>query len=222
MSQFGKKDKETFVKYYNKMLVLINKLTQSGKINSNHVEEMKGLHEILRYVNSTFSSINNLDLVTRDPQKRSLFLSTIREFSFDAKTIDDLWWITTVNACLRYYWIIESSLLILLKYVKYDDEKDKNVKGDENLGRLKNTVFKKLGICDYFFWNDVDISFRNALAHGWFLVKDNRFTYYQNSQLKNPRQIGQNDFIIKVRIIYLMSMAISGSIGKWETLDELI
>ena len=214
-TRFGTQDKETFRKFHDMMQDILNTLKLAGKINLSHVQEMDTYYEILRWTHWTFNNINIFDLVVRDEEKRIGFQKDVDKHNLKKDAINNMWDMLIIIAFLRYYWVIETTLGVLLKNVKYGTKSREKVDGRETLGQFKE-IFKKLGIYHKFYWGDVDTGFRNALAHGWYIVKEGKFVYYENSQLQNPKELDQNQLIIKLRILYHATLGVLSVVGDWK------
>lgn len=220
MTNFSTTDKIVLKKYYSIMEDIVSTLKKKNKINKNYESDLKKYHEILHWVNWTHENFNLFDGVVRNDERKKIFLKNIKQFEFNEFNLGNMWDLFVVISFLRQYWAIETGLGVLLLNVKYGAKPNEKVKGKETLGDFK-IIFKNLGIYDKFFWEDVDTGFRNALAHGWYLVKKQRFVYYGNSKLENPKELDQVQLAIKLRTLFHISLSILGVVGKWEKLEEI-
>jgi len=200
--------------------LLIKKLQEKNRVNPNHVNDMTKLHELLNYANKTAINVNKLDLIVRDPKVKKEFLKNNEKHNLDSESIEDFWFNLTVLAVLRYYWLIESSLGILLKGIKYGAKPKEKVTGSENLGQFR-TILEKFGVNKHVDWVTIDKNFRNALAHGWFKRDGEKLVYFKNSKLEDPKTLTKIQLIKKSRAIYVNTMAIAGNIGNWKELKDL-
>ena len=212
-------EKNAFKIYDYHAKLLIQNLTKKNKINPNHIKDMTNLHEILNYANTSFININKWDKIVRDQKTRDEFL-TSKKYELDAKTIDDYWFNLTILAILRYYWVLESSLINLLKGVKYGTKPKEKINGRETLGTFKKDVFPRLGINEHIDWKVIDTNFRNSLAHGWYQQKNDYLVYYKNAKLQEPKNLTKIQLIKKLRALYIHSIALVREIGNWEDLED--
>lgn len=213
-------EKKAFRIYDYHAKLLIQKLTKKNKINPNHVKDMTNLHEILNYANASFININKWDKIVRDQKIRNEFITSTKTHGLDGKTIDDYWFNLTILAILRYYWVLESSLINLLKGVKYGTKPKEKINGRETLGTFKKDVFPKLGINDHVDWKVIDTNFRNSLAHGWYQQKKDNLVYYKNAKLEEPKILTKIQLIRKLRSLYIHIIALVGEVGNWKDLED--
>ena len=158
-------------------------------------------------------------MIVREPKTNKKFLKDTKKYGIEYDLIDDFWFNLFILNILKNYWLIESSLGILLKGVKYGTKPKEKVKGRENLGQFVE-ILEKLNVNQHIGWDVIDKNFRNALAHGWFKRHKDKFVYYKNSQLEEPKNLTKLQLINKYRGIYINTMAISGTIGKWLELED--
>lgn len=212
-------EKKAFKIYYYNMQLLMKKLQQKNKMNSNYVENSKRLHEIINNVNQGAVYLNRLDLIISKPKIKKKFLKDTKKYDIDSDLINDFWFNLFILNILKNYWLIESSLGILLKGVKYGTKSKEKVKGRETLGDFEG-ILKKLDVNIHIGWDVIDKNFRNALAHGWFRLHKDKLIYYKNSQLEDPTTLTKPQLIKKYRGIYINTMVISGIIGNWSELVD--
>ncbi len=198
---------------------LYDVLKEQNLINPNHVKDMKNFNAIIKSANQSFVHINDFDKISRDTDERKKFLKKNQGFSSDM--VDEIWFDLYVNATLRWYWVIEVSLITLLKNVQYGKGKKGIVDGKETLGKLKD-VLTNLGVEKRIEWNLLDITFRNALAHGWYYRKNQTFVYFKNSELKKGKGIPLNrsKFMRKCRNLHLFGLIIVSVVGAWKNLTD--
>lgn len=159
-----------WVKYFQD---LMKQLKTQGKINPKHVKEMKNYFRMYNFTNRSAKHINEVDGLARNKTIRKKFLETNPEIESDL--LDEIWFDLLVVATLRSYWMIEISLITLLKDVEYG--RRGIVEGKENLGTLKMIIENELGIIERIDWSAIDITFRNSLAHGWYYRKKQNFVF---------------------------------------------
>ena len=90
-------EKKAFGLYHYHVKLLIQKLTNKKKINSNHVHDMINLHEILNSANKSFININKWDMIVRDQEIRSEFITLNKKYELDGETIEDFWFNLTIK-----------------------------------------------------------------------------------------------------------------------------
>ncbi len=200
-------------------LKLCDELKSQNMLNHNHVKDMKNFNAIIKSANQSFVHINDFDKISRSLEDREKFLKKNSGFSSDM--IDEIWFDLFINATLRWYWVIEISLITLLKNVQYGKGTKGIVKGKETLGQLKD-ILKNLGVENRIEWNLLDTTFRNALAHGWYYRKKQTFVYFKNSELKKGKGIPLNrsKFMLKCRNLHLYGLIIIAVVGDWKNLQD--
>ena len=197
-------------------LKLMNELKKQGKINPKYAKKMREYFRMYNFANQSALHLNEIDGIVRDLAEREKFLKINQNIKGDL--LDEIWFNLLVLSTLRCYWAIESSLVALLQGVEYG-KKGAKVKGTEPLGKLED-ILEILGFQKYIDWSAIDITFRNALAHGWFYRKKQKFVYFNNSKLKNGKLLTVKELIHKCRIVQLYSIAIAGVVGEWTKLKD--
>ena len=202
---------------------LVETLKNQGKMNPNHVKDMKKFNTIYNYANKSFYNVNEIDRITRGTKERKEFLQ--KNSGFNSDTLDEVWFDLFINAVLRWYWVIEVSLISLLKEIQYGKRKKDGspilVAGTENLGKLK-IILNGLGVAKHIEWDIIDITFRNALAHGWYYRKNQNFVYFKNSNLTKGKGtlLNRSKFIRKCRNIQLYGLIIVAVVGGWKDSND--
>jgi len=211
-SEAEKKAGRIWVRYFEHIMTT---LKAQGKINPSHVKEMRKFFRIYNFANQSAIHANEFDGIVRNDSKREKFLKTNPDIVSDI--LDEIWYDMLIVSTLRCYWGIEISLITMLKDVQYG--RRGIVEGRENLGRLKD-ILDQLGFCKYIDWTAIDVSFRNALAHGWYYRKKQIFVYYTNSKLKRGKKLTRKQLIMKCRMVQIYALVISGLVGKWWELED--
>ena len=196
---------------------LMKQLENKGKINPNRVKEMKKIKKRVNFANQSALHINEIDGIVRDAKVRAAFLKKNSELEEDL--LYEVWFNLLVVATLRSYWFLEISLINLLKDVSYG--KKGIVEGNENLGKLKKIIEEYIGVNNRIDWDAIDITFRNSLAHGWYLRDKQKFIFYRNSKLTHGKQYSWNKLITKSKMVQLYALAIGGLVGNWENEKSL-
>lgn len=194
---------------------IMEELDKQGKINSKHGEDMKKYYRMYNFANQSALHINEFDGIARIPEERKKFLNTNPDIEEDL--VDEIWYDMLIIATLRCYWLIEISLITLLKDIQYG--RNGIVEGKENLGQLKK-ILDGLGFDKNIDWSAIDISFRNALAHGWFYRKKQNFVYYTKSKLTNGKLLDRKKMIYKCRLVQLYSLVFAGLVGEWKDVKD--
>lgn len=204
---------QNWSKYFKKV---IEGLQKQGKINPKHGEEMKKYYRIYNFANQSALHINEVDGIVRISEDRKHFLKTNPDI--DSDLLDEIWFDMLVVSTLRCYWLIEVSLIALLKDVQYG--RRGIVEGTENLGKLKK-ILADLGYDNrYIHWPSIDITFRNSLAHGWYYRKKQKFIFYNNSKLKNGKLHDHTKLIKRCRLVQIYSLVIAGMVGNWDKVED--
>lgn len=213
MTQAERKAGGIWTQYF---LKLISELKKKEKINPKHAKEMREYFKMYNFANQTALHLNEFDGIVRDPDERKKFLKT--NSNIEADLLDEIWFNLLIFSTLRCYWAIESSLVALLRGVEYG-KKGTKVQGTETLGKLK-TILEILEIKKFVDWTAIDIKFRNALAHGWFYRKKQKFVYFNNARLKHGHLLTVKELIHKCRLVQLYAIAIAGVVGEWQKLKN--
>ena len=195
---------------------LMKELKKNGNINPKHAKELREYFRMYNFANQSHIHLNDIDILVRNPSKRKSFLKINSDIESDL--LDEIWFTMLISSTLKFYWAIESSLIALLRDVQYS--KKGTVKGTETLGKLQN-ILECLGMDKHIDWSVIDVNFRNALAHGWFYRKKQKFVYYPNSKLKNGKLLDIKKLINKSKMVQLYAIAITGAVGEWQKLDNL-
>lgn len=195
---------------------LMKQLKTQGKINPKRVKDMKNYFRMYNYANRSAIHINKVDGLARDPTLRKKFLEANPEIEPDL--LDEIWFDLLVVATLRSYWMIEISLIALLKDVEYG--RRGIVEGNENLGRLKKIIEESIGVNERIDWSAIDITFRNSLAHGWYYRKNQNFIFYRNSKLTHGKKLNYKELITKTKTVQLYALVIAGIVGDWTKLKD--
>jgi hypothetical protein len=196
---------------------LYDLLKEQGKINPNHIKHMRKFDTVIKSANQSFVHINDYDKIVRGKEDRKKFLKKNSDISNDM--LDEIWFDLYINATLRWYWVIEISLITMLKDVQYG--RKGVIEGKETLGKLKD-VLTSLGVSKHIEWDLLDITFRNALAHGWYYRKTQRIVYFKNSQLKKGKGklLNRSEFIQKCRNLHLYGLIIVAVVGAWKNIED--
>ena len=221
MSFLSTEEKQKFADCHIHAKSLILELKKKNKINPNHASDMTNLHEILNYNNKLANSIIKFDWIVRDEIKLREFLDFTKKYELDKETIDDFWLNLIVLSILKYYWMLESSLIILLKGVKYGTKSREKIKERETLGDFRKTIFPALGLNGHIDWQMIDTNFRNALAHGWYKKDNDHLVYYKNTKLEEPKILTKIELIKKSMGVYLQTITLVAEIGNWKDLNDL-
>ncbi|MCH7561862.1 MAG: hypothetical protein IIC67_10955 [Thaumarchaeota archaeon] len=202
-----------WVRYFQDFM---KQLKTQDKINPKRVKEMKNYFRMYNFANQSAIHINFIDGIARDQTLRKKFLKTNPDM--DPDLLDEIWFDMLVVATLRSYWLIEISLITLLRDVEYG--KKGIVEGRENLGRLKAIIEKDIGITERIDWSAIDTTFRNSLAHGWYYRKKQNFIFYRNSRLTNGKNLSYKKLITKTKTVQLYALVIAGLVGDWTKLKD--
>ncbi len=213
LSDTEKKIGRHWLKYFED---LMKQLETQGKINPKRVKEMKNIKRMYNFANQSALHINVIDGLARDIDERKKFLKINPEI--DPDLLDEVWFDLLIVATLRSYWMIEISLINLLKDVEYG--KRGIVEGSENLGKLKKIIEEYIGINDRIDWSTIDITFRNSLAHGWYYRKRQNFIFYRNSRLVKGKKLSYRELITKSKSVQLYALVIAGMVGDWKKMKD--
>lgn len=195
---------------------LMKQLEDQGKINPKRVKAMSNIKRMYNFANQSALHINEIDGIVRVENTRKEFLKRNPEFEEDL--LYEVWFNLLIVATLRSYWLIEISLINLLKDVEYG--RRGIVEGKENLGTLKQIIEQAIGINDRIGWDSIDITFRNSLAHGWYYRKKQNFVFYRNSKLKKGKNYTYKELICKSKTIQLYALVMGGMVGDWVNMRD--
>jgi class 3 adenylate cyclase len=194
---------------------LINDLKSISKINSSCASDLKIYDNLIKFSNRCIHS--NMSLVHALLNSKKEFLESVEKYGISENTINNLYDITTIQDSIRFYSLIECALGTLLKGVEFSPGKYAN--GTEKLEEIKKIIDILLPK-NTFFWDEIDIKFRNALINNWYYVKNQELIFFENSQLDNPTRLIRSTFIKKMEYLNPMAMGVCSAIGEWPRKDN--
>ncbi|AIF84160.1 hypothetical protein NTE_02105 [Candidatus Nitrososphaera evergladensis SR1] len=184
-------------------------LKAKGKINPTYAEELGRIEIFLRYAKVCAIGMNAIDRVI-DPdnvQRFQEFKNDISQYGITAENFMNVHTSLLLYNFLQFYSQAENIMIALLKGATYGKNNNQTVTGKEELGRLINdvigSVYKNNGLSEF-----VDTKFRNALAHGWCFVNDDRLHYYTDGTLKNLQSLSIYELLLKFRKMNLFTLAL--------------
>jgi len=212
-------EKLDYNKYHGKTLRYIKKLKETGKYNKNYKAETSKIYEMVNFGNRQIISQTFLQVILFS-DKTEEFLKEVKKFGVTEEILRNILDTCAINSLLRIYTLIELSFKAILKGVEYKFRgKKSKVNGAETLGQIQK-IMNGILPHENFFWDEMDIGFRNAIAHGRYLVKNYKFTYYKDSDFKNPVEMTFDQFASKSRRLSMMAIIIGGVIGEWITMEK--
>lgn len=194
---------------------LIQELKSISKINPSHVSDLKMYDNFIKFSNRCLYSNMSIANVMLNSKKE--FLKDVEKYGFSENTIQNLYFTSAIHDSNQFYTMMEFSLGTLLKNVTYDLNTKAN--GTESLEKIKE-IINTLLPNNTFFWNEIDFTFKNALMHNWYYIKNNELLYFENSQLDNPSRLLHEDLIQKLEILTPMTAGVISAIGNWPREDD--
>jgi hypothetical protein len=125
--------------------------------------------------------------------------------------------VTAIHDSIRFYSMIQFALGTLLKGVMYRPHT--HASGNETLEKIKDIIDTLLPN-NTFFWNELDITFKNALTFGWYYIKNKELLYFETPQLDNPKRLFQLELVKKLENLEPMAMGVFSAVGKWPRDDD--
>jgi len=211
-SEKTKKDMDRYTKL---SLKLIDELRKEGKINPSHATDIKKIDEVMDYANDCVKSHNAFYMPLQKQYKE--FSNDLKKHNITNEEILNIELACIFHNTFKAYAIMEFSLGVLLDGITYfakKKPKERKVKGTESLGELK-VILKKILPESDFFWDEIDVHFRNAIAHGSYFVKDGKMMYYSGKKFENLQKMTLQDLYDKSNRLNSMAISITGSVRKW-------
>ena len=208
--------KQDFERYKKLSLKLIQELIKEGTYNPFHKKHILKINDIMAYASQCGESHNAFH-VPMDEKKKDFFQS-LKKFEMTDEQIIDIDLASIFHNIFKFYAIIELSLDVFLEGAIYHSKiknKKIKIKGTETLGKLKDIINEILPNSD-FMWDEIDVKFRNAIAHGSYFVKNKELTYYDQSKFTNPLKMNTDELYDKSVRLNLMSVAVTGAIRRWD------
>ncbi len=190
-------------------------LKSISKINPSCVSDLKMYDNFIKFSNRCLNS--NMTIAHILMKSEEEFLDDVKKYGIDKNTIDNLYFTSAIHDSNQFYTMMEFALGTLLKGVSYDS--DKKVTGTESLEEIKEIINSILPD-NSFFWDEIDIVFKNALMHKWYYIKNNELMYFENAQLDNSRRLLRTDLIEKLEGLTPMVAGIFTAVGNWPRDDD--
>ena len=205
-----------FERYKKLSLKLIHDLIKEGKYNPFHEKQILKINDIMKY--ATQCGVSHNAFQTPMDEKKVDFFQSLKKFGMTDEQIIDINLASIFHNTFKSYAIIEFSLDVFLDGAVYHSKRKNKkiaIKGTETLGKLRDIIKEILPNSD-FMWDEIDIKFRNAIAHGSYFVKNKEFIYYDNSKFENPLRMNIDELYDKSIKLNLMSVAITGAVRRWD------
>jgi hypothetical protein len=202
-------------KYFDVTKKLIDDLQSISKINTSHITDLKIYDNFIKFSNRCIHS--NITVVNTLLNLKKEFLRDIEKYGFSEKTMQNIYDVTAIYDSVRFYSMIEFALGTLLKGVMYSP--NTSASGTESLEKIKE-IINTLIPNNTFCWDDIDITFKNAVTFGWYYIKNKELMYFENSQFDNPKRLPQLDLVKKLENLEPMTMGIFSAIGGWPRDDN--
>lgn len=199
-------------RYIKATLQLVSDLQNAGRYNPFYVMQINKVSEIMDYSNLCLEHHNDLMKVLFG-NKKIEFFADMSKYEIKPEVIDTTYDGVVIHNTFKFYSLLEFGLSTLLHGVPYG--KSQTVKGTETLGRLKN-IMAELIPTNKFLWDEIDIEFRNALAHGWYYFTSDKMVYFPSSKLETSKHLTREELWQKSHKINLMSIAVVGKLREWD------
>ena len=194
---------------------LIDDLQSISKINPSHATDLKIYDNFIKFSNRCLHS--NMTIVNTLLNSEKEFLKDTEKYGFSEKTMQNIYDVTAIHDAVRFYSMIEFALGTLLKGVMYPP--NTYASGTETLEKIRD-IINTLLPNNTFFWDEIDITFKNALTFGWYYIKNKEMLYFENSQLDNPKRLLQLNLAKKLENLEPMTMGIFSAVGRWPRDDN--
>ena len=202
-------------KYFDMTKKLIDDLQSISKINPSHATDLKIYDNFIKFSNRCLHS--NMTIVNTLLNSEKEFLKDTEKYGFSEKTMQNIYDVTAIHDAVRFYSMIEFALGTLLKGVMYPP--NTYASGTETLEKIRD-IINTLLPNNTFFWDEIDITFKNALTFGWYYIKNKEMLYFENSQLDNPKRLLQLNLAKKLENLEPMTMGIFSAVGRWPRDDN--
>lgn len=210
-SQLKNKDLEIYEASKQKTKSFIDQLNQKKLLRDWITPEENALVEtVLDRINEEGISIAKLERII-GTEKVHEFVQSLTKFGIDTQDIMNYY------SGLLVHQILDINELFKKYLVPSLDKKALSLTGKESLGQL---LFKleQVGI-DHGFYEFLDKDLRNALGHGWYWFKNNRFYYVVDPELKRTKDLSLGELFIKMRKTALLTKGFADS--AFERMGEI-
>lgn len=211
-------DKRDYDAYFLMLFRLFNKLKKQRKLNPNYKTTRKETEEIIHYFDWCRDSLNAIDYILNGKMGVfDNFKKDVKKYGITEKKFIGIYSSLLMYGFLLMYANIENMMLVMLKGAKYGLNKSQIIRGTEPLGPLLDKI-DKLVPKNNLPKDILDVKFRNALAHGWYKIVNNKFTYFEDSSLTKPITLELGELFLKHRKLNLLGVALGELVlaADWE------
>ena len=167
---------------------IFKNLKDGGKLNPDRKAVIEKTHEMIRYFDFCRIAVEVCQHIGNANNGRLYeeFKKDVKKYGIGEREFKGIYSSVLMYNFLVMFSNVENMLLDMIKGVDYErNGKTETVTDRATLGTIVAAIKYQCPDCN-LPEDVVDVKFRNALAHTWYKIEDEKLLYYENSSLTEP------------------------------------